>query len=540
MVLLLGIDPTRIVSAQTCDSTTPILGLCKQNAPYTYTRANVFTWLDTIDTAGSVRLGTQTLSATDSIVLTGGSTHGITTIPVVGNAAPVNLTSDPQILAGTVDGQRIVLIGTSDVNTITLENGAGLLLDVPVVLNTTTFIEFSWDAGASLWRKITPAVTPKAYSLGNIGSSATINWANGELQHGTLTADTTLTFSNPVPGSTYLLVLTQDATGGWDVAFPTAIWVTDGVAKQPEQAASKTTIFQFVYEGTNYHAAAISHFIDTNTDEQTLQSAYNFGKVILFSGTGAANGLTFGVDGDADGNCDGTGGDQCWQLYIDGALGPQLTALPLGPVRIDAASGTDIIFRIGGVQGMALTSGGPLTFTNFGIQKISWPWIAGQVETDGTKCATQAPSTVNSGAILQDFGCEAFSVTGGRFYGFMPMRPSWNEGTGIFRLWIRTLTTNTTTWLADVALWCAGSTDAIPSDTNFDSATPQEVSITLAGTAVRQQFDDTPAITPGGSCATGDILWWRVRTKTGHTALATDAKVIGGAITFSYDALGEP
>ena len=61
--------------------------------------------------------GTQSLSAATTIMATG-LTHSI--IPVVGSSGAVALTSAPSLIAGTYDGQLVVLQGTNDINTVTL------------------------------------------------------------------------------------------------------------------------------------------------------------------------------------------------------------------------------------------------------------------------------------------------------------------------------------------------------------------------------------------------------------------------------------
>lgn len=70
-----------------------------------------------------------------------------------GNSGAVNMTADPQIAAGTRDGQRLVLIFTSDTDTVLLEDGTGLAMPNGNVRSASgTVLEFSWDSGQSLWR----------------------------------------------------------------------------------------------------------------------------------------------------------------------------------------------------------------------------------------------------------------------------------------------------------------------------------------------------------------------------------------------------
>lgn len=61
------------------------------------------------------------------------------------------------------------------------------------------------------------------------GATQTIDWMAGEEYALTLTANCVLTFSNPMSGGRYALVLTQDATGGWTVTWPATVRWPGGV-----------------------------------------------------------------------------------------------------------------------------------------------------------------------------------------------------------------------------------------------------------------------------------------------------------------------
>jgi hypothetical protein len=69
------------------------------------------------------------------------------------------------------------------------------------------------------------------YSIGNMGSSVTINWNNGSTQYGTLNSATcAITLSNPQEGSLgrYFLLLTQDGTGSRLVTWPASVILWSG------------------------------------------------------------------------------------------------------------------------------------------------------------------------------------------------------------------------------------------------------------------------------------------------------------------------
>ena len=85
-------------------------------------------------------------------------------------------------------------------------------------------------------------------SLGNLGASETLDFANPK-QTGTLDADCTFSFTGATEAlSTIVLTLTQDATGSRTVTTPT-------VANTPaaiNSTASKSTLIKIYYDGADY------------------------------------------------------------------------------------------------------------------------------------------------------------------------------------------------------------------------------------------------------------------------------------------------
>jgi len=64
----------------------------------------------------------------------------------------VDVTTNPQISAGTVDGQTLRVIGTSDDNAILLEDGNGIAMSGSWVSYAGAILTLRWDDSASLWR----------------------------------------------------------------------------------------------------------------------------------------------------------------------------------------------------------------------------------------------------------------------------------------------------------------------------------------------------------------------------------------------------
>lgn len=64
---------------------------------------------------------------------------------IQGSGGAVTVSANPQIAAGTIIGQRLTLVGRSDTNTVTYNNGNGLVTNGIRVLKASSTIEFLWD-----------------------------------------------------------------------------------------------------------------------------------------------------------------------------------------------------------------------------------------------------------------------------------------------------------------------------------------------------------------------------------------------------------
>jgi hypothetical protein len=88
-------------------------------------------------------------------------------------------------------------------------------------------------------------------AIGNSGATKTIDWNDGNVQTITLTADCTLTFSNPKAGARYDLLITQAATAK-AITWPTIKWV-GGVAPTLTATAAAKDLVTLLYDGTSYY-----------------------------------------------------------------------------------------------------------------------------------------------------------------------------------------------------------------------------------------------------------------------------------------------
>ena len=91
------------------------------------------------------------------------------------------------------------------------------------------------------------------YDNGNSGASIAINWANGDRQKLTVSASTTLSFSNAIAGQILTLYVAENGTGGFTVALPTVKW-PNGAAGVFTTTANAINILTVLFDGTNYCA----------------------------------------------------------------------------------------------------------------------------------------------------------------------------------------------------------------------------------------------------------------------------------------------
>jgi hypothetical protein len=268
---------------------------------------------------------------------------------------------------------------------------------------------------------------------------------------------------------------------------------------------------------------------DTDTDDQTLQEAFNQGKTI-YNANSLANALRVGID-DGDGNCN-EAGESCRAFYSDAALGSITTVIPDGHIISDIPNTFAAVWRYNGTQILEFNST-TIDFASAYGQRISFPWDAGGVNTDGTNCAEPSEEPVNSGPKIWNFGC----ANSGVFYGKFRLRSAIDaSATLTFTLAVRTIGTTSTVFDGDVSMSCRGADDTI----NNTWGTGVACNITTGTSANLIKECTASAITPNGTCAAGDWIFWRyVIDNANNTATASTAKVLGGLLSVVHSKLGE-
>ena len=99
-----------------------------------------------------------------------------------------------------------------------------------------------------------------AYGLSD-GATIAVDWTNGTTQYVTLAGENrTVTFSHPISGQVYRIILIQDETGNRTIeTWPTIYW-SGGLAPTLSTAGNSIDIVTLLYTGTTYYGDFAKNF----------------------------------------------------------------------------------------------------------------------------------------------------------------------------------------------------------------------------------------------------------------------------------------
>lgn len=83
------------------------------------------------------------------------------------------------------------------------------------------------------------------------GATPTVNWALGPLHTLVLDQNCAPTFSNPILGQTYTLIIQQDSTGGWTFTWPSTVKVSGGSLPTVTSTASAEDTYSLYVAATS-------------------------------------------------------------------------------------------------------------------------------------------------------------------------------------------------------------------------------------------------------------------------------------------------
>ncbi len=102
---------------------------------------------------GSVATVTGSTGSPTAITASGVTVSDVSQeiIFIEGSGGAVEVTGSPAISAGSVVGQKLTLLGTSDANAVQFNSGNGIRLNGAKVMKNHSVLEFVWDG--TLWKE---------------------------------------------------------------------------------------------------------------------------------------------------------------------------------------------------------------------------------------------------------------------------------------------------------------------------------------------------------------------------------------------------
>ena len=135
-----------------------------------------------------------------------------------------------------------------------------------VTFSSSTEQLISKLSGAVTFSGTGKQATQPLTAIGNISGATTLDFdVRGNYMSATLTGAVTFTFSNMRAGTTYVLLLTQNGTGGYAITWPSSVRWPGGTAPSINTTASRCTLVTITpisgsialgsLAGTNYNVS---------------------------------------------------------------------------------------------------------------------------------------------------------------------------------------------------------------------------------------------------------------------------------------------
>ena len=202
-----------------------------------------------------------------------GSQVGLITSTGLSNVATINVTTlNASSLVNTATVNVTTLNATSLVNTatanVTTLNSTTLISAATVnvtTLNATSLVNTATANVTTLNATtiVNPSITnftETPVSIGNSGTTQTLSLANGTFQSVTLNGNCTFTMPTATNGKSFILIVTQDATGGRTATFTSVKWPAGSAPTITTTASTGRDILAFFADGTNWYGAVAQAF----------------------------------------------------------------------------------------------------------------------------------------------------------------------------------------------------------------------------------------------------------------------------------------
>lgn len=487
-------------------------------------------------------------------------------------AASMALPGGTTLGTATSDNGSIAIKNSTNSYTLTLQSGAtsqnwALTLptappagnDYALVFSTGgvgSYIDTGTLGGAPAFNTITDATDALDLNVGGYVHIVDLDANATEIRFGTGTGTDYITFLND--NGYVRLRLVGQAT----IDTGTVTMATDSIFGQ----TGTTSGDDMYFAGYDVDGAAYTNMITIQAANDPLgwlgseTNGLQWGATgaVTFTGTGGITPVPTASDASAIGSADKEYSD----LYLaDGAViygqndqSNTLTSSATGwVVGLDLTISGDDLYMGTNTDGMVLVADG----TNFNPVQVSGDveidntgattiqanavdssmintivdsafWDSGGMVSDGTQCAAAAKVTINSGPQQYTIICTDNDAS--TIYGHIVMPDSWDGGTVTFELEYLQTAADTNALNGDISAQCRGAGE-IPSST-----WGTEVAIDNAAVSGSNAVDHTTsaAVTPAGTCAGGDSLWWRYQVDaTGTTTAMATLHFLGNKMEYT-------
>jgi len=251
-------DYIRFYAGQDANGTTPDIHIQGSGATRGFVGIGTINPTQPLDISGNTRVGgnliLRTIGSGSPVINLGLDSSGVVVTGTTGGGSAVG--QYLPLSGGTVTGDTTF---TQDFYLTNLTSGG-----------STTFLTLDSDTGQVYTGTLNPFVGNVQIqgqswvalpATGNTTSATTINWNDGNVQEKVLNvASTTLTFTNPNAGGTYILILRQRPTGSGTVTWPANVSWPGGTTPTITTTANKFDVFTFVFDGNKYFGSYVQNF----------------------------------------------------------------------------------------------------------------------------------------------------------------------------------------------------------------------------------------------------------------------------------------
>ena len=172
------------------------------------------------------------------------------------------------VSSGTLSNARTTASSSNGASTIVARDASGNFAGNQITgvnvnassnVNATEAVSAGTDVTSVAWMR--GKFSDDVVALGNTGAATTVNLAAGTIFTATLTDDCTFTFSNPngtaSTGSSFTLILTNDATPDRTRVWPASVKFADGTQQFTNTAGATDVWFFFTPDGgTTYYGSS--------------------------------------------------------------------------------------------------------------------------------------------------------------------------------------------------------------------------------------------------------------------------------------------